>query len=258
MRWPTYVVSTSWGNDSVALIQWMHEQRKPGVVAIYMDTGWAADGWAERVARGEEWATSLGVEVAQTTSIGMEALVKRKKTFPRSGMQFCTEILKIEPFVNFMDARDPEKLAICVVGVRREESARRRGYPEWVGESPAHGGRSVWAPLANYTEEMRNALLARAGFEPLPHRSRECSPCINSGKADIRLLEEPTIAKIERIEAELGLSAKGQVRAMFRAKKRMGAVGIREVVRWANTTHGTFSLEDDEGGENCDGGFCGV
>ncbi len=44
-----YVISVSYGNDSVAMIQWAHEQRLHGVVVAYCDTGWAAPSWAQRV-----------------------------------------------------------------------------------------------------------------------------------------------------------------------------------------------------------------
>lgn len=255
--WPCYVASTSYGNDSVALLQWALDRDLYGVTAVYMDTGWSAPWWTERVERCEEWARGHGIKTMRTASIGLEALVKEKKGWPRSGMQFCTQRLKIEPNNELLKRIDPCGTACCLVGVRREESFRRRNFPEYVSSEPGHGGRAVWAPLVDYTEAERNALLARAGFEPLPHRSMECFPCINAGKADIRLLDEPTISKIERIETEMGVTSKGKPRTMFRPAKKMGATGIRQIVQWANTSHGKFNL-DDETGDDCDSGYCGL
>lgn len=44
---------TSYGNDSIALIQWLREHNGEGVevTTLYSDTGWAAAWWAERVER---------------------------------------------------------------------------------------------------------------------------------------------------------------------------------------------------------------
>ena len=44
-----YVIFASYGNDSIALIQWAHERGLQGVHVAYSDTGWAAPWWAARV-----------------------------------------------------------------------------------------------------------------------------------------------------------------------------------------------------------------
>ena len=44
-----HLIFASYGNDSIALIQWAHERGLPGVHVAYGDTGWAADWWAGRV-----------------------------------------------------------------------------------------------------------------------------------------------------------------------------------------------------------------
>jgi hypothetical protein len=173
-------------------------------------------------------------------------------------MQFCTFSLKIEPAMRWLDEQDPEKEAICMVGVRREESQARRAWPRVTEESPNHGGRELWAPLVTHTAEERDGLLTRAGFEPLPHRSMECFPCINSNRSDLRLLaQDPDrIAQIAAIEKDMGYTTNGKLRTMFRPYRHMGAVGIEEVVRWAAADPGKFSAEEEGGG--CDSGYCGT
>jgi len=193
----------------------------------------------------------------RTVSIGMEALVKQKKAWPRNGMQFCTEELKIKPAKQLMNQLDPNKEAICLVGVRREESQARRAWPEWTEESDKHDGRSLWAPLVNLTAEARDNLVIRAGFEVLPTRSQECCPCVNANREDQRQVPEVVIS----IEAELGISSTGKPKTMFRPKSKMGAVGIVEVIRWAKAERGKYlpiAEEPDAGnGSGCDSGFCG-
>jgi hypothetical protein len=37
-----YVAFVSWGNDSIALVQWLHEHNFEGVTCVFSDTGWAS------------------------------------------------------------------------------------------------------------------------------------------------------------------------------------------------------------------------
>lgn len=249
-----FVLRASYGNDSMALIWWAHENCLTDVCVLYSDTQWAVRGWMQRVEQCEMWAHSLGFTTARTASIGMEALVRRKKMWPQRLMQFCTKELKIIPTMEWLDKHDPEKRAIVLVGVRREESSKRVDYPSFVLNSANDGGRCVVAPLVDFKEADRDALLARAGVIKLPHRSMECR-CINSGREDIKVFGEFDVGEIERIEQSMGVSSKGKPCTMFRPNKFMGAVGIREIVRWANSPRGKYEPPDDSG-EPCDSGWC--
>ena len=99
----------------------------------------------------------------------------------------------------------------------------------------------------------------------------ECFPCINSNRADLRLLaeDEERVAKIEAIETDMGFTSKGKPRTMFRPYRHMGATGIREVVKWALAPHGRYDpkggndqgelfLDDGTGGGSCNSGWCGL
>ena len=250
------IIKASYGNDSVALIQWAYERPLKNVAVLYNDTGWSSPTWKARVDEKEAWARSLGFATHRTKSIGLEALVRKKKSWPRQGIQFCTAELKIEPTEAWLDEHDPERHATSIIGVRREESQNRAKFPEF----SMRDGVTFWAPLVSYTEEMRNALLVRAGCKPLPHRSMECFPCINSNRSDILELskDEDRIAEIEAIEASMGHTAKGAPRTMFRPYRYMGATGIREIVRWAKAGRGNFTLDDGNGSPGCEAGWCGT
>jgi len=266
-----YVIFASYGNDSVALIQWAKEKGLKNVCVVYSDTGWAADWWMKRVEKGELWVKSLGFTPIRINSIGLEKLVRKKKGWPRQGMQFCTQELKIFPAIEWLKKNDPEKNAICMVGVRREESANRANWPEWVDESPNHGGREMWSPLVKHSDAERNKLIQRSGFDVLPHRSMECFPCINSNRQDLQKLatNEDRIKAIEIIETDMGFTSKGKPRTMFRPYRHMGATGIREIIRWANAPRGKYTpkgqndqgelfLDDGTGGGACNSGWCGM
>lgn len=247
-----YVIFASYGNDSVALIQWAYERGLNGVHVAYTDTGWAADYWAERVCQGEAWVRSLGFTPHRIASEGMEGLVRRKKAWPRGGggkYQFCTEALKEEPANAWLDLVDPAQEVTCMVGVRREESDNRATFPEHTEASDKHGGRELWAPLVRHTAAMRDALALKSPLPLLPTRSKECWPCANARKGELRLLDEPRICRIEGLEHEMGTNSCGNERVMFSPARHGGAIGIRAVVH--DAAHGTGDLFNP-------GGWCGT
>ena len=252
-----HVLFCSYGNDSIALIQWAHERGLKDVTCLYSDTGWSASWWTEHVARGEALAQGYGFTTARTESEGMLELVKRKRGWPGAGGQgqFCTSELKVLPALEWLDANDPEKEATAMTGVRRSESRHRSDAEEHVVESERHGNRELWQPLVRHTDEMRDALIHRSGFEVLPHRSLECYPCINANIDDIRLLSEDRIQLIDITEKDLGFTKKGKPRVMFRTARRKGAVGIRAVVQWAAAPRPRDQIEMFPA--QCDSGYCG-
>lgn len=274
---PHFVIFSSYGNDSVAMIQWAHEQGLENVVVVYSDTGWAANWWAARVLKMEAWVRSLGFRTSRTTSLGFRELALKKKGFPTQMYQWCSYILKIEPGERWLTENDPELRATCLVGVRREESQDRAAFPAYLLRSNSHGGRVMVAPMVDWTEETRDVFIRRAGVEPLPHRSMECSPCVNSNKKDIVALQEDDVVKAETLELEmhetLGLTPKGKRRTLFRPHRHMGAVGVREVVKWAHSARGKYvppvpyepdeseiaiiEIEDAEPA-TCEAGWCGT
>jgi hypothetical protein len=253
-----FIIRSSYGNDSVALIQWAHEQELEGVVVVYSDTGWARKWWAtERVPEMEAWARSLGFRAEQVVSAGMETIVQQHKGWPFRLAQFCTEELKIRPMQAWLAENDPDRRAVILTGLRREESFNRRSAPAFRLNSPHDGGRVMVAPLVEFTEAERNALLERAGVAPLEHRSEECR-CINSGRRDIARFDEDDLSEIERIEAGLGNTSKGKPRVMFRPNKFMGATGIREIKRWADSERGKYEPAEEEESSVCQvEGWCG-
>ena len=251
-----HVIFASYGNDSIALIQWARERGLTDVAVAYSDTGWGAPWWPDRVEQAEEWVKSLGFTPVRLESEGMAALVRRKKAWPRGGggrFQCCIQALKKEPAERLLLDVDPDCEATCLVGVRREESANRRQWPEWTEESPAHGGRSLWAPLVRHGERERDELIDKTPMQRLPFRSKECWPCVNARMGEIALLEEETITRIESLEAEMGTNSNGNARVMFSPKRHGGAIGIRAVVDRCNG--GTEDMFGSTMG--CDSGFCG-
>lgn len=243
------VISSSAGNDSVALIQWSIERNLPQRHVVFCHTGWLAPGWIQRVERVHAWAEAAGCQTHIVRSIGMQTLVRDRKGFPGNGQQFCTAHLKGVPFLGWIDQVDPEYKATVLIGKRREESAARADTPEFIEGSEYHNGRQVWPPLFLHTEQMRNELLARAGFDVLLHRSLECNPCVNANREDFKRLTTGEIERVSELEVEIS-------QPMFRAK-RFGALGIHGVVAWAKDGRKRDAIADEEAA--CAGLFgCGL
>jgi len=247
-----FVISSSAGNDSVAMIQWAIESNLPArgeVHVVFSDTGWSAPGWLQRVDRIHSWVTSQGLSAHIVSSIGMQDLVRIKKGFPGNAQQFCTAHLKGLPFLQWIDEADPFLVATVLVGKRRAESQKRRDTPEFVYDSDYHGGRTLWHPLYLHTEADRDALLGRAGVEVLPHRSLECNPCVNANRGDFERLTPGEIERVNDLEVEIG-------KPMFRPK-RFGALGIHGVIAWARD--GRNRGDFDEEASECASNFgCGL
>lgn len=227
-----FVIFSSYGNDSIALLQWAKENDLQGVAVVFTDTGWMADGWAERVVKCEEWVASMGFTPYRAKSIGFRKLAHEKQGFPTQQFQWCSYILKILPGKQWLEQHDPDARAICVVGVRRDESGDRRGFPEYLANSENHGGRFMLAPFATWSAEERNALIVRAGFDVLSHRSRECR-CINSNRTDMRHFTDNDWKAIKDIEQQVG-------KTMYRPHRHMGATGADELRKWAESEKGQY------------------
>ena len=65
-----FILFASYGNDSMALIQWAINRKLKDVTVLYSDTGWAAPWWEDMITEGEEYAQEHGFRTVRTDSIG--------------------------------------------------------------------------------------------------------------------------------------------------------------------------------------------
>jgi len=187
--------------------------------------------------------SSVGFEqnVLDQTEAGM---------FPTRQRKHCTKYLKILPTMRWLAEVDPEKRAVVCVGVRRAESEARKDIPIFLPEKD--GGRHVWHPLAEFSDADRDAMIAKTPIPLLGHRSDECGICINANRADLRRAPDEHFERVAALEEKVG-------RPMFNPDKFMGASGIQEIRRWAESDRGKYQPpQRDDVGADCEDGWCGI
>lgn len=239
------IICCSGGNDSVALIQWARNRNLENVTVLYNQTGWEAPFWHDRLAEIKQVCQRFGFRYETTTPLLLfKDLVRKKKGFPMAAgrMQWCSDYLKKQPTRQWLYSIDPDRKAHIFVGIRREESQNRAKHPRRKRNDPQYDGRQLEYPLVAYTENVRDELIKTCGIEVLPHSSMECFPCVCSNRSDFRHLAQypARVNELAALESEMGYTSKGKPRVMFRPYRHMGAVGIWEVVRWANCERGKY------------------
>ena len=272
----SHVLSLSGGKDSVAAGLHLRDLGIPHR-RVFMDTGWehptlyahldyleeelgpivrlhpqVPDIPAGYEVRVEEIETAMGV-----ASSAYVRTVVAKGMFPSRLRRFCTQQLKIYPFLKWVDALDED--IVNVVGIRHEESAARARMPE---RELMRGAEhiEVWRPLIRWTEQDVIDIHTRHGVLPCPlylegSRRVGCWPCIHANKAALQHLS----ADPARVQAIRLLEALVQDMAATRAEAKGVEPGnpptlfqqtmrnpdgtrpcrpIDEILTWANTKHG--------------------
>lgn len=198
------IIRTNFGDESLALTQWAFET---GLAAriVYIDTGWAASSWADRIRLGESHAEHCGFEVVRLISpISFADAVLGREAFPSPKLQWCAGLLKGLPFLDWLEIIDLAGKAIILLAKRRMASIHHAELSEWLPQCQFHGDRSVWHPLLDWSDLERDGLLERAGFTPLRHRSLECEPCPNSSCADLKRIAPVDKQRLLELESVLG------------------------------------------------------
>lgn len=221
-----HVLSLSGGKDSTAASLFLREQ---GIehVRVFMDTGWEhrdlyahldylerelgpiirirseiaiEPGCEERV---REFERRLGVE-----SSPMVRWCVKKAMFPGRMMRWCTQELKVKPFLRWVNEVDAD--IINVVGIRADESAARSGLPEH-DVMPGADHVQVWRPLIRWTEQDVIDIHNRNGVRPCALYLRGagrvgCWPCVMASKDELKMLsdDDERVSIMRDLEAYIG------------------------------------------------------
>lgn len=198
------VVSISGGKDSTATALLL---REGGIDfrAIHMDTGWEHEDTESYVR--DYLPTLFGpIEILQGKHGGMEQLVIKRGMFPSRMRRFCTQELKVRPFLAWLRRTVDEEGVDLVnaVGIRSAESPARANLAEW--EWSDSYDCEVWRPIIRWTLADVIAIHHRHGARPNPLYLRGatrvgCWPCIFARKGEVRMIADTDPGRVDRIRA---------------------------------------------------------
>ncbi len=199
------VVIANFGNDSIALIEWVKQQHLQDVFVLSVDTGWGTEDWQQRVVLVDHYISSCAMtHVRLTSEYDFSKLVLERNNFPSIKFHWCASFLKGLPILDWLDQVDPDLKATVLLAKRREQAPSLHNLQEFEPESHSYGSRKVWHPLYQHTLAQRNQLIAQAGFDLLCTRSLECDPCIYNQCSDFRRLGNKRMQQVAELEAAIG------------------------------------------------------
>ena len=116
------IVQFSGGKDSTACLLWAtNSYKKENIIAVFCDTGWESPITLQYI---DEVIKKTGVEfITLKGERDFIELAKYKKRFPSTKARFCTDFLKVRPFIDWL--LDYKSDTIIVQGIRSQESAGR-------------------------------------------------------------------------------------------------------------------------------------
>lgn len=266
------IVSVSGGKDSLAVGLLLKSAGIP-FSCVHFSTGWESEITDEYVR--DYLPTILGpITVLQSEHGGMEELCIKKGLFPSRIRRWCTDLLKIKPFMKHLSALDDEP--VSVVGVRSGESKARSELPEW--EENKRLDCDVWRPIIDWSYQDVIDMHKKHGAKPNPlylmgATRVGCWPCIFSRKSEIRLIADIDPARIDRVErleaavkaaateryAKSGTVITSAPPGFFQATSRnregvRPCIPIRKAVEWSRTVRGGKQFDlfaPDHGREGC-------
>ena len=149
-----------------------------------------------------------------------------KGMFPSNRSRFCTEYLKKDVFVSYVDDLVQQGQRVVVwQGIRRDESDKRKHARKIERVGP---GFYYFRPLVDWSESDVFAFLDAKRIPPNPlYQSLgrvSCAPCIYSTKPDLRVLLTPEVVeRIRHWEALVSKTSKTGRAAFFAGKQLAGA-----------------------------------
>lgn len=245
----TYIINGNFGDATIALLQFAHNHGLTPVTLCYVNTGWAAAHWQNRITAGTHIASQYGIAVVELTSPqSFSDLVRARASFPSIKFQWCPALLKGLPILEWLDQIDPSGTATIISGRRKQASRANQQLPIYQTENIHYGERRTWYPLCDMTDTEFHALIAATGLAPLGHRALECDPCIHSTYRDLACLQPESIAKTAALEQEINT-------LMFQSLQVGQQNDIAAVSQWARLH--LLTLQNENPNEQFDMG-CGA
>lgn len=199
------IIIANFGNDSIALIEWAKQHGVKNVTVLWVDTGWAAPEWSQRIVKAERYVEACAfASVRLIPDYSFAMLVRERKNFPSLQFHWCASFLKGLPILDWLDQYDQDLNAAIWLAKRQEQAVALRNLKALEEENQTYGGRKVEYPLYQTMLAERNQLIAQAGFDLLSTRSLECDPCIYNQQRDFLRLDPEKIQVLQKLETDIG------------------------------------------------------
>ena len=102
-----HVITANFGNDSVALLRHVYEQKLSDVYVVYVKTGWQACSWPARVKAAKELIQGYGFNYVELApDMDFAQLVRDRHNFPTIKFHWCANFLKGLPIIDWLDEVD--------------------------------------------------------------------------------------------------------------------------------------------------------
>jgi len=232
------IVQFSGGKDSLASLLWaINTYGKNNIIAVFCDTKWEHELTYQHI---KEVIEKTGVEfVTLNGKYSFIELARKKLRFPSTKARFCTDFLKIRPFIDWLIEMNFD-YTIIIQGIRANESKSRskmtrecqyfkyyftpygkdkKGKDKYMNyrkkkiiELELLGKCDIERPFFDATANDVMTYIKDNGFKPNPlyyigFNRVGCFPCIMCSKSEMDLLikKQPEyLTRIEDAELELG------------------------------------------------------
>jgi len=248
-----YLVSYSGGKDSTATLLWAYENLPTKDINVaFCDTGWETKTTYDYIDYIEDWCKTKEINFYRIIPpMQFEKLILYKKTFPRHGMRYCTQLLKIKHFFTFLQQlRDVCKQDVVVLVGERADESPSRAQKSIVEFNDYHQSlliRPIFYWDVNQVFDMHKKHNVKHNeMYDLGFTRVGCSPCIFANKNDIKLLVKHFPEQVDKIrKMEEILSSLGCQKTFFNINKigKNRVADIDTIVKWAT---GGYTISVDE------------
>lgn len=225
---PHYVVRAQYGDESLALLAYLHatvpEQVGAAFTVVDIDTGFEGEGWLAEKAKRQAWVQSLGFHCVTLPVVTPFAdLIRRRQQFPSPKFQWCATVMKGMTLEQWLDQKDPE--GAWGVLIAKRQCLTRKPIPERLPQCELHGEREVLHPIVRMDLDAYEALQKTYQWPIGFPRSWECQPCVHSMASEVAALSRADQAKVADLEAAIQ-------QPFFSAARWEGLEHIEEQVLW--------------------------
>jgi 3'-phosphoadenosine 5'-phosphosulfate sulfotransferase (PAPS reductase)/FAD synthetase len=207
-----HILSFSGGKDSTATLLYLLKEKGLHPHVLFCDTGNETPEtyqYVDYISRLiERWGYPPIIRLKGEDDF--YSLAKKKQRFPSIKARFCTEWLKIVPFLRWLEEQAFSDDCVIVTGIRKTESKARSKRQEF--EESKIYGRPQWNPIVAWSIAEVFAIHEKYGVDINPMYKKGvkrvgCFPCCNAGRLELILLAKHYPERVKEIgqwEHEMG------------------------------------------------------